>query len=64
MQGGALGFAWYVWYYGVMCTHNNNSMNRYLLAHAIFAGALGSYFFMPSAFPYGFVFGLFYGSIL
>lgn len=63
MQGGAAGIAWYIWYNGIMCTHTNNSIYRHLLAHAIFGGALGSYLFMPTAFPYGFWLGLILGTL-
>ena len=63
MQGGAVGAAWYVWYYAIMCTHSNHSLSRFLLAHAFFGGALTAVMFAPGVFPYGFFFGLFLGRL-
>lgn len=64
MQGGAIGIAWYLWYHGLVYTHNNQSLSRYLMGHALFGGALSSYLFVPSAFPYGFAFSFIYGNRL
>lgn len=62
MLGAATGAAWYLWFDGVMCPHGTYTMNRYVLAHSIFAGVAGAAFFGPATFAHCFTIGTIFGS--